>query len=343
MSHAAAIIPEARTPLEVQVVKTAQPGPKEILIKNELIALIPIDAKQAKYGIFPIPYPSILGTSYGGTVTAVGADVTKFKVGDKVAAVKAGAAGILGDRFSSFQQYVLSLETTATKIPENVDISLPVGLIGNLTTVVAVFTEALGLTRPDPLGNAASQGKKVLVYGGTSSFGSLAVQYVSQAGYDVVTTTSPRHKDIVAKLGASHIVDHTQSPDAIIKELVAQGPYDYVVDSISLTETYEITAAVVASQGGNTVYGLLPPPEQSSVPSSVSIDYRPWSITLAEEKNAELLSWSFHTYLYEAVANNKLVGLNVQKIEGGLAGLNDAIDILVKGVSGAKVVLDPRE
>ncbi|WYZ38300.1 hypothetical protein EsH8_III_000214 [Colletotrichum jinshuiense] len=341
MSNSAAIIPEAKALLEVQNIGTSEPGPHELLIKNELIALLPVDAKLAKLAFFPISYPAILGTSYGGTVLAVGPNVTDFKVGDRVAAVKPGR--VSGNKNGAFQKYVIALDVYAIKVPESTDLNIPVGLIGNFGTVVGLFYLRLGLGKPDPLGKAPSTGKKVLIYGGTSSFGSLAVQYVAQAGYDVVTTTSPKHSDFVSKLGAVHVVDHTQDHEKVVKELVAEGPYDVVVDSISLKETFGITAKVVAAQGGRKLYALLPPSDPESIPQGVDAEYKSWSAPLSEEKNAHILSWAYGSYFSLSVAKDKLVALPVRKINGGLGVLNEALDVLLNGVSGVKVVVDPRE
>ncbi|KAF0318590.1 F-box domain protein [Colletotrichum asianum] len=331
MPHSAAVIPAATTPLVVQDVETPQPGSHELLIKNELIALVPIDAKLAKLGVFPIPYPAILGTSYGGTVTAVGPNVTDFKVGDKVASAK--TAGAEGNKFGAFQKQVIARDVTTSKLPASVDFSGPVGLIGNFSTVIGLFNEHLGLHKPDAHSKSPPNGKKILVYGGTSSFGSLSVQYLAQAGYDVVTTTSPRHKSLVAKLGAVKVIDHTQSSDAVIKALNAEGPYDYVVDSISLPDTIKITGGVLGAQGGGKIYALLPPFGPDDLPAGVTREFGSWSAPLGEEKNAGLLKWAFNTYFPQAIAENKLIPLPTQKIDGGLGALNEALDILNKGVS----------
>ncbi|KDN64781.1 putative alcohol dehydrogenase GroES-like domain-containing protein [Colletotrichum sublineola] len=155
VSYLAAVQPEPKALLEVQDDKAPQPGHDELLIKNELIALVPIDAKQIKLSLFPSQYPAIHGTSYGGTVAAVGSDVTGFKVGDKVAASKAG--GAVGNKYGGFQEYVVSREATASKVPASVDLSIPVDLIGNLSSVVGLFNEHLGLGRPNPVGRASSK------------------------------------------------------------------------------------------------------------------------------------------------------------------------------------------
>ena len=339
MSHIAAIVPEAKAPFQFQEVQTAQPGPHEILIKNEAIGLIPIDAKLAKLAIFPIPYPAILGSAYGGTVTAVGAEVSRFKVGDKVVAAKV-IAPPGDDKYKVFQEYIVAPDITAGKVTSDADLDVAVNLVGNLSTVISLINVVLGLDRPDPVADAsAKKGKKILVYGGTSSFGSLTVQYLSQAGYDVVTTTSPKHNDLVAKLGAVKVIDHTQDRDDLLKALIAEGPYDFVIDSISLPNTADITAGVVAAQGGDKLWALLPPFGPETLPGGVVRDYRPWQSVLSEEENQELLAWAFNTYLPQAVANGRLVPLPTKVFTGGLKGLPEAVNVLIQGVSGTKVIV----
>jgi NADPH:quinone reductase-like Zn-dependent oxidoreductase len=117
--------------------------------------------------------PSILGGSFGGKVKAIGPQVTKFKFGDKVAVQKRGAPG---NQYGSYQRYVITKEGTAFKVPEGVDATVPATLIGNLSTVVGLLTVSARLERPTFDEPIASQGKKVLIYGGSSSVGSLSVQ-----------------------------------------------------------------------------------------------------------------------------------------------------------------------
>lgn len=341
MSHLAAIIPAPKAPLVVQKVETPKPGPHELLIKNELVGLLPLDAKLAKAAIFPLQYPAILGLSFGGTVAAVGADVSGFNVGDRVTTANMDVAA--GDKFSAFQQYVVARAITTSNIPKDIELNVPVSLVGNLGTVVGLFTLSAGLEKPDPEAQVPSKDSKILVYGGTSSFGSLSVQYVTQAGYKVVTTTSPKHESFVSKLGALKVVDHTQDEEALVNELVAEGPYDLVVDAISIPSTLRVTAAVLSAQGGGDVYALLPAFGPETLPHGVTRKFDSWSVPLRDEKNAELLKWTFGSYLPRAVAKGKLVPLPTQKASGGLGGLNDALTELYNGVSGVKIVTHPWE
>src|ERR1700742_2393312 len=126
-SNLAAILPAARAPLEVRQVETYKPGPKEILLKNEVIALSPGDAQVAKFAIFPLEYPSIIGYSFGGTVEAVGSQITRFKAGDKVAAAY-DFGGAKGNQFGGYQRYLIVGEGTASKVPDGVDVTAATSL-----------------------------------------------------------------------------------------------------------------------------------------------------------------------------------------------------------------------
>ncbi|PSN73346.1 alcohol dehydrogenase GroES-like domain-containing protein [Corynespora cassiicola Philippines] len=341
MSHLAAIIPGAKAALQVQEVETPQPGEQELLIKNELIGLVPIDAKIAKLGLLPVNYPTILGNSFGGTVVAVGSGVNRFKVGDRVVSSK--IFGTVGDQYGVFQRYVVTHQTTTSKIPDTIDLEAPVSSIGNLATVVGLFNASAGLEQPVLEGQATKKNKKILVYGGSSSFGSLSVQYVAKAGYQVITTTSPKHRDFVSKLGATKVVDHTQDDSVIEQQLIAEGPYDVVVDSISVPQTINITAAVLNAQGGGKLYALQPAFAPERIPEGVTRQFDSWSRFLFEEKNAGLLNWTFESFFPRFVADEKSFALPTQLVPGGLGQLNEALNKLLQGVSGVKLVVNPWE
>lgn len=342
MPHLAAQVPAAKAPLVVREIETPQPGPHELLVKNHIIALQPIDAKIAKVAMLPLPYPTILGSSFGGIVEKVGAEVTGFQVGDKVVGMK--TAGAQDSKYSAYQEYSISPEATTTKVPDDETMDLAVRLVGNLPTLPSLFNYSLNLDRPVPGEQPKSQGKKVLIYGGTSSIGSMAVQYLTQAGFEVVTTFSPKHKDFVSKLGASQIIDHTQQSEPLIKDLTAAGPYDIVLDTISTGDTVKLNAEVVAAQGGGFVYALQPPFAPETLPDGVTRKFEGWSLLLGKEENTELLKWTFGTYFPKALETKSLISVPARKIPGGLNGLNDALDLLFfKGVSSEKVVVDLRD
>ncbi|KAK5312650.1 hypothetical protein LTR93_011252 [Exophiala xenobiotica] len=342
MTNLAAVIPAPKASLEVQHVEAYKPGPHELLVKNQVIAFNPIEAKIARMALLPIQYPAILGWSFGGTVDAVGVGVTSFEVGDRVVVHRRNEAADM--RAGAYQRYVIATEDKTSKVPPEVEITVAASVIANLTTVVGLFSVRVGLDTPTLGEPVPAKGKKVLIYGGSSSFGSLAVQYVAQAGYTVVTTTSPKHKAFVAQLGAKHVVDHTQVQDAMVQELVAHGPYEVVADSVSLPHTVQINAAVLAAQGGGKVYATVPAFRAEDLPEGVTRVFASWPEVLAEEDDAGLNSWLYSTYLPRGLLKGNIIPLPIEKVTGGLReGVKTARDKLHAGVSGVKLVADPWE
>jgi len=341
MANLAAIIPAAKAPLEVHEVDTYTPGPHELLIKNEVIAFNPVEFKIAKLGSFPLQFPAILGSTFGGRVEAVGPQVTDFQVGERVVVSK--KFGVVGNQYGAYQRYVLVGDVMVSKVPADIDSAIPASLMMNLTCVVGLFTGRVGLDKPSLDGSVPAKGLKVLVYGGSSSFGGLSVQYLSQAGYTVSTTSSPKHRDFVSKLGAAAVIDHTLEPDALVNELVAEGPYDQVVDTISLPNTVAVTARVLAAQGGGKLYTMQPTFGPETLPDGVTRVFEPWSDPLYEEKNRGLQEWVIQTYLPQGISWGAITPLPIEKVGGGLEGVNEAFDRMQKGVSGVRLVADPWE
>ena len=167
----------------------------------------------------------------------------------------------------------------ASKVPADIDPAVPASLMMNLTCA----TGRVGLDKPSLDRSAPAKGLKVLVYGGSSSFGGLSVQYLSQAGYTVSTNSSPKHRDFVFKLGAAAVIDHTLDPDALVNELVAKGSYTLVVDAISLPNTVAVTARVLAAQGGGKLYTTQPAFGPETLPNGVTRVFEGWADPLYEE------------------------------------------------------------
>src|SRR5436190_22852530 len=73
--------------LEVREAPAPQPGPGEIAVRNVAASLNPIDWKLrsgAMQKFWPLELPAILGRDAAGEVSAVGPDVSEFRVGQRV-------------------------------------------------------------------------------------------------------------------------------------------------------------------------------------------------------------------------------------------------------------------
>ncbi len=192
------------------------PGANEIMVRNHAVAINPVDRLLPVMGDFIAPwltYPTVMGSDVAGEILAVGQAVTRFKVGDRVV----GHAAFLEKSRNraaegAFQRVTLLLEHMASPIPAGMAFAeaavLPLGLS---TAACALFqADHLALQPPTPEGRAT--GETVLIWGGSTSVGSNAIQLAAAAaGYEVIATASPRNFDYVRRLGASQVFDY-QSP-----------------------------------------------------------------------------------------------------------------------------------
>ena len=341
----AAVQPAAKTDVEVKAVPTPTPGEQDILVKNQSISFNPLEWKIQKLAIFPVPYPYIGGFSFAGTVEKVSSGVTGIKAGDRVATKRTGARR--GNDFGAFQRYALAQGDAVTKIPDGVDTDTASAVMLNLATALGAHALVLGLELP-PLSSSqtpAPKNQKLLIYGGSSSVGQFAIQLASQAGYTVISTASPTNMRIVEPLGAKAVVNHSQDATAVIKELTAHGPYDFVIDTIALPPTSAIVSTVVAENikagGTDTFWGLQPLFGPEHIPDGVKRKDSSFAAELEKPENKDLARWFYDVLVPEGLTSGKIVPPKVEKLEAGLQNVQTAIEMMMKGVSGKKLILDP--
>ena len=208
--------------LEVKSAPYTPPRENEIVVKNHAVAINPIDWIIQGLGniIFRwIEYPFILGSDLAGEVVEVGTGVTRFNVGDRVLG---HAVGTDKKRNSSaegaFQAYTVVLAHMAAPIPS----TMPYENAAVLP--LALSTAACGLFQKDhlalqyPSATPKLTGTTLLVWGGSTSVGSNAIQLAVAAGYEVITTSSPRNFDYVKKLGASQAFDYNS--ETVVEDVI---------------------------------------------------------------------------------------------------------------------------
>lgn len=198
--------------LEVKEAPYTEPGPGEILVRNHAIAVNPVDWGLQYVGtrIFPwLKYPLILGFDLAGEVVAVGSGVTDVKVGDRVLAMAAGACKQRNRAAEgAFQAYTIVLPQLTTIIPDQLSyVEAAVIPLGLTTAACGLFqSDLLALELPSVHPKARDQW--VIIWGGSTSVGSNAIQLAVAAGYSVVTTASPKNFAYVTSLGAACAFDY---------------------------------------------------------------------------------------------------------------------------------------
>jgi NADPH:quinone reductase-like Zn-dependent oxidoreductase len=185
-----------------------------------------------------VPKPSIQGKDFAGTVAAVGADVTAFRVGDEVYAENGATAfadyTCVPARFLALKPANLSFEQAAV-----------VPLAGN--TALQGLRE-LADVQP---------GQRVLVNGASGGFGHFAVQIAKAMGAHVTGVCSGRNAELVRSLGADVVIDYAAT------DFTAAGEtYDVIFDLIGNHSLRDCRRALVSdgilvlsSGSGSRVFG----------------------------------------------------------------------------------------
>ncbi|MBB3695620.1 zinc-binding alcohol dehydrogenase family protein [Sphingomonas sp. BK580] len=199
------------------------PEPGQIVVRARAVAVNPMDRLTQTMGDIITPYlhyPTVMGSDVAGEVVAVGRNVTRFQVGDRVLGHATGSDKARNSAAEgAFQTYVVILAHMAAPIPG--DLSFEAASVLPL----ALSTAACGLFQQDllalthPVSKPAATGETLLVWGGSTSVGSNAIQLAVAAGYDVVTTASPRNADYLKRLGASQVFDYRKP--TVVADIIA--------------------------------------------------------------------------------------------------------------------------
>ncbi|GIJ92500.1 hypothetical protein Asppvi_001778 [Aspergillus pseudoviridinutans] len=226
----AAWIPAKKVrPFKVGDAPYTAPGPGQVVVKNTAVAINPFDWVLQFIGpaiAGYIKYPFIFGTDVAGEVVEVGPDVQRFRVGDRVfGSATAVAKEVNRPAEGAFQLYTVMRQHMLAPTPSHItdEEACVLGL--------GLGTAAWGLFHPDYLGLDMPQippptdvvGKSglprtVIITGGASSVGSNAVQLAVSAGYQVLSTSSPKNFDYVKGLGATHVFDYRSR--TLVKDLL---------------------------------------------------------------------------------------------------------------------------
>ncbi|WP_159981865.1 MULTISPECIES: zinc-binding alcohol dehydrogenase family protein [unclassified Novosphingobium] len=187
-------------------------GPKTVLIRVEVISLEGGDLLN-RIHTPPARVPHVPGYQAAGTVVAAGAEVTRFRTGDRV----------VGFNWNGSHAELFAVpESYAYPVPEGMDLDIAAVVpIAFGTAYDALFTYG-GLTA----------GETVLVQGAAGGVGLAAVQLAAQAGATVIGTASgPQRLSRITPLGLTHGIDYKREDIAArCKEITSRRGVDLVLD-----------------------------------------------------------------------------------------------------------------
>jgi NADPH2:quinone reductase len=167
------------------------PGPGEILIKVMAAGVNRPDVAQRSGSYPPPPGASDLpGLEIAGEVAAVGPGVTRHKRGDKVMSLVAGGG---------YAQYCIAQDAQAMTVPPSLPMIEAAAIPETLMTVWHNVFER----------GALKAGETLLIHGGSSGIGTMAIQLAKAFGAKVIVTVGSKDKaDACLKLGADRAVNY---------------------------------------------------------------------------------------------------------------------------------------
>ena len=350
---------------EIKSAPYTSPKSNEIVVRNHALAINPVDWILKEQGTFAFPwlkYPIILGSDVAGEVVEVGPDVTGFKVGDRVV----GHALQLDKEFNTtsqggFQQYTVLQTVAASHIPDTLSYEdasvLPLGLS---TAACGLFQEdALALQYPS-VPPPPHTGKTLIVWGGSTSVGSNAIQLAVAAGYEVFTTASLKNFDYVKKLGASKAWDYKSK--TVVKDITQALQGKTVAGAFTVgAGAADACMDIFNECEGNKFISMAsypvpqPPPKRFPLLKTMYM-YMSWLVINFFKSRARGIRYNFifgsslfHNpvgkavyvdFLPKALAEGTFIAAPDALVVGeGIERINDALKVQRNGMSAKKVVV----
>lgn len=249
----------------LQLIDTAIPipGNKEVLVKVGAVSLNFRDKAIIDQLYLPdiMQFPFTPVSDLAGEVVAVGADVTRFKAGDRVTSHLYGSwingkkhtsqtalSGLGGPVNGGLAEYILLDEQAAVLTPAGLTdeeaATLPIAAL----TAFFALTEHGGLTK----------GQTVLVQG-TGGVSIFALQLAKAMGARVIVTSSSDEKLAKAKaLGADEVINYTRTPDWHLEalKLTNGSGVDHILEVVG-GENFEKSVDAAAIGGQIYIIGFL--------------------------------------------------------------------------------------
>lgn len=214
-----------------------EPGPGEVLIKIAAAGVNRADLLQ-RQGFYDPPAGAtpVLGLECSGTVEAFGEGVTHLKIGNQVCALLTGGG---------YAEYVTVPEGQVAVVPDGVNLIEAAGLMEVAATVWSnVF-----------MMGKLQHGETLLVHGGGSGIGTMAIQLAKAFGARVAVTAGSAEKlAFCADLGADICINYREQEFADVMRAQGAGA-DVILDNMG-AKYLAANISVLNTAGRLVIIGL---------------------------------------------------------------------------------------
>ncbi|TVY59719.1 Trans-enoyl reductase lepG [Lachnellula suecica] len=346
---------------------------REMLVEVEVVGLNPIDWKAPDFGFGLPDLPCISGRDLAGKVVRSPRAKSRFDVGDSVMAI---STDYRDSRKSAYQQFAAVSDFNACRLPHNISAqeAAPLGVAfvaAALALGICIGMDFLvtsgGPRGPDLLrivqsisrdslpkdihqecfdginkNERAKAGDWIAIWGGSSATGCCAVQLAKLAGLKVVAVIDvARSGERMLRHGADLLVDRLDEERAIsIVKGITKGKLRFGLDTIGKPTAIRLAQGMQSESGVDSkahlvgLTGLPKEPTNGVVYHSVPIK----AFHEAPDVGEGLMIW-----LEKLLENGLLATPDIEVADGGLEGINAALDRLRNGsVNGPRIVVPLR-
>jgi len=222
--------------LKYEETNVPQPGSGEALINLKAAGINFIDIYH-RSGLYKGALPFTPGMEGAGIIEAVGADVSDFKPGDKVA---------YAQKQGSYAEYAVVPVGQLVPVPEGLDFpQAAAALLQGMTAHYLCYS-----TYPLKAGEIA------LIHAGAGGVGLILTQMCHKLGATVITTVSTEEKAALSReAGANEVILYTQEDfEARVKELTGGKGVEVVYDGVGKT-TFDKSLNVLKPRGYLALFG----------------------------------------------------------------------------------------
>lgn len=293
MKTKAAVARAKSAPLSLETLEIEQPRPNEILVRVHATGICHTDLAMRDQ-VFPVPQPIVLGHEGAGVVAAVGAEITKFSVGDHVALsfsscgscapCAAGAPSYCAKSFelnfcggrldgssalskgeekihshffgqSVFSEYAVCNERNAVRVDKDLPFEVLAPLGCGIVTGAGTVMNVFRMKK----------GQSIVVFGaGAVGLAVILAARALGAGPIIAVGRNQLKMNMAREFGATHLVEGSSEAVAMVKQILPGGA-DFTVDTTASTVVIERAVACLGPRGVCALLGVSHPTETLSL------------------------------------------------------------------------------
>jgi len=274
----------------VQQLPVPQPGPDEVLLRIESAGVGVWDPYEREgefakmFGTKP-SFPYVLGSDGAGTIAAVGAQVHRFKEGDR-----AYALALVNPKGGFYAEYAAVKADNVSPIPKKLSVEQAGVMPSDALTALRGLDEIIKL----------KQGESLMVFGAGGGIGHLAVQLAKRIGARVFAVASGDDgMELAKRLGSDAVANGRKDDIEAAARAFAPGGLDAALVTAGGESTDRALRAM--KKDGRVAYpnGVMPAPKAPSGVKAQSYDIEP-SPQQIERLNRLIESGPFEVHVARA-------------------------------------------